>query len=148
MSFAAVLDYARARMDTLNYVEHQNAFDAENIPRTRYDTTYHLELLPATNREPDSYNCVEITVPFVVNVYQRYFRTTNLDGSSRENSLAVADTIVDDFILAENRLNTVGIKTVTFDSMEIEPLSDDNDNSAILKIQFSALIIKNTGCNT
>lgn len=145
MSFAAVLDYARARMDSLGFQEHDNAFDAENIPRTRYDTTYHLELLTATNIGADPYNCVEIGVPFIVHVYQRYFRTTNDGDSSRENSLAVADTIVDDFILAANRLTTTGILTVEFNSFDIEPLSDDNDNSAILNIQFSAKIVKNTG---
>lgn len=145
MSFAAVLDYARTRMTSLGFTEHEDAFNAENIPRTKYDVTYHLEILPATRIGGDDYNCTEIQVPYVVRVYQRYFRTTNTDNTSRKNSLTVADTIVDDFIIAKNRLTTPDIKTVQFDSMVVEQLSEDNDNSAILNIQFSAKIIKNTG---
>ena len=140
MSFSGILPYVRARMSALNFDEHPDAFNSENIPRTDFDTIYHVEIGDATSVN-EAHDNVEINVPVIVRLFKRHFRNTN---ETRDEVMAIADSVVDEFVRANVRLTDSSIKTISFDSMSIEQLDESNDNASILTLQFQALIIKST----
>lgn len=139
-SFFGVLQYARERMQALNYEEHPDAFNWDNIPSTDFDTMYHVEILPFVRQRIDQ-SSIEISCPIRLRVLFHLNRDTN---TRRDDVVTFADEITNNFIAAQNRLGT-GIKTVEFDQMNIETIADSNDNAVILILEFTAIIVKSTG---
>lgn len=137
---SGVLTYARARMKSLGFKEHDDAFNPDNIARTERDTTYHLELGEFA-RDGEKQDNSHILVPFIVRLYKSIERDTN---AARDAALVNADNIIDDFTAASNRLNDANIKTCVFDNGTIETLADENDNAMIVKLGFTALVVKST----
>ena len=137
---AGCLDYCRGRLNTLGLVEWTDSFNFENIPRTLLDDIYHIEL-GTVSRKAEHHDNIEINVPMTVRVFGRAFVDT---GAGRDAAFIQSDTIIDDFITAANRLTDNSIKTIQFDNMALQPLNDTNDNSLILVLDFTALVIKST----
>lgn len=140
MSLSSVLAYPRARMKELGFVEHDDAEDGDNVPRTNLDTAFHL-VLDSFSRDGENQDNMEMDVPFILKVYRGIRRDTN---ASRDALIVTIDTIIDAFVLASNRLTASGIKTVIFDRGKIEQLSSDNDNAFMATLEFTALVIKST----
>jgi hypothetical protein len=137
---AGSLDYCRTRLNSLGLVEWTDSFNFENIPRTLLDDVYHLEL-GVVARKLEDHDNIELNVPLTVRVFGRAFVDT---GAGRDAAIEQGDTIIDDFVCAANRLTDSVIKTIQFDSMELLPLTDTNDNSLILVLDFTALVVKST----
>jgi len=137
---SAVLAYARARMDTLDFEEWEDAFAFDNIPRTKFDDIYHLEFGPAS-RDSEHQDNIHVEVPFTLRVFRRSFRPTK---EGRDDAIVIADSIIDEFIKSTNRLLDSGLETVQFDTLTLDRLDDSNDNSLILIIDFTALVVKCT----
>ncbi len=143
MALANVLPYARTRLETLGFTEHLEAFTSENIGSTELDSAFRL-VLGSINRTSESNDNIEISVPFTVELFDKYYLNSSTGDTSRRSSLETADIVIDDLISAVNRLNITGVTNVQFVSMDIVELSDDNDNSAIISLEFEALVIKCT----
>ena len=137
---SAILAYARARMISLGFIEWEDAFNFDNIPNTLLDTSFHLSLGTLTRKNEHMDN-VHIDAPFVVRLFSRSFVDTK---QGRDAAISSADIVIDEFIKADNRLNSDDIKTIFFDSMNIGPLTKANDNSLIVQLDFTALVIKST----
>lgn len=140
MSLASVLAYPRARMKALGFVEHDDAENFENIPRTLLDRAFHLEM-ETFARDGENQDNMEMAVPFTLKFFKGITRDTL---AARDAAIVSSDTIIDAFILASNRLTSSGIKTVVFDSGRIEELATDNDNAFMITLEFRALVIKST----
>ena len=135
-----VLGYARTRMKSLKFIEHDDANNDENIGRTALNDTFHLELNTFAGDGQNQDN-LHILAPFTVTVYRNIRRDTN---ESRDEGIVIIDTIIDAFVKASNRLNISGIQTITFDSGKIERASESNDNAFTITLEFTALVIKST----
>ncbi len=139
---AAVLTYASARMKALGYTEHKSTFNLDNIPRTKRDTVFHVEQNTVTPKTVSGSGCYDVNVPFTVRVFSGQSCESLAD---RDKLLEAGDTIIDDMVLATNaQTQTTGLKNVLFGSLTLEPLSGSNENSLILKIEFTGLVIKST----
>ena len=135
------LAYIRSRMKVLNLKEWEDAFNKENVPKTRMGCLYHLEVGLIEGISNNQYD-QEIEAPVTVQIFVPPSRDTK---SIRESAISITDTVISDIIKAENRLTfSASLKTVRFISCSIEPLSDTNDNGAISNIEFRALIIADT----
>ena len=140
MSFSSVLPYVRSRLEALGYDEHPDAFNPDNVPSTDFDTTYHVELLPSIPQRRD-HTSEQINVPFRIRIYYKLLRSTN---EGRDEVVAIADTVYDEVIAAQNRLGEA-VKSVEFDFWNIEQLADSNDNAVKLVMEFTAIVTKSTG---
>lgn len=137
---ADVLGYARTILDGLGFEEHEDAFNNENIARTRLDTAYHIEFAGAT-KSLESHDNIEIDVSFIVRIYRPYERDTL---ANRDAAIQTGDTVIQAMVNAEDRLTQSSIKNVVFDSLDIEELDETNDNASILTMEFTALTVKST----
>jgi len=127
-------------MDALSYVEHYDGFNFENIPGTKFDTAYHIEMGVARGLS-NNQNCQVTEVPYTV----RAFFAGGADPKAvLETSIASGDAIVAEMIDPSNRLVQSGLKNVRFDSMSVEPVADSNDNSIVVKVDFTAMVITDT----
>ena len=140
MSMSNVLGYARTRMKALNFIEHDDANNDENIGRTALNDAFHLEL-NTFSADGENQDNLHISAPFTLTVYKNTRRDTN---ESRDVGIILIDTIIDSFVKASNRLNISGIQTITFDSGKIERTSESNDNAFTITLEFTALVIKST----
>ncbi len=135
-----VLKYARTRLAALGYVEHQDGFNYENVPRTNLDSRFHVVLGQVNGTKVNQDN-QEIEANFMVRVFKSPGRNTP---AIVDSSVVVADTIIMDFLKASNRLGQSGLKNIGFNTMTIEPLNDSNDNGVIISISFTALVVFST----
>jgi len=134
------LNYARARMNNLGYQEWTDSFNFENIPRTLLEDVYHLEL-GTVSRKNEQHDNIELNVPLIVRLFSRSFLNT---GEGRDAAIILADTVIDSFVKGSNRLGNANIETIQFDQLVLQALNEENDNSLMLIIDFTALTIKST----
>lgn len=133
---ASVKDYARTRLGVLGYTEWSDGFNYKDIPKTKLDSVYHLELGESTGISNNQDHQV-IESPVTVRLFKSPSRQPK---TLIDQGISVADTVIADFIRASNRTTQSGIKNVTFVSMAIEPLEDSNDNGVTIKIAFKVLV--------
>lgn len=137
---ADVKAYARTRLRALGYTEWSDGFNFVNIPRTKLDTAFHLDLgdaIGVSNNQDNQVIDVALTV--------RLFRAAARDPKSLiDVGVAAADVVICDFLSAANRLTQTGVQNVAFDAVVVEPLDETNDNGVIIKMQFTMLVIIGT----
>jgi hypothetical protein len=135
----AALSYSRARMVALGRTEWEDP-DFSSIPKQRLSTSFHVT--PGESRTLAVHNDnIDVECPVTVRVpYAPNRKPTNL----ADSAIAFGKSVVTTFLNPATRLTDSGIKNVRFGSMEIEPLSDSNDNGVIVKLEFIALVILST----
>jgi len=134
MSLLDVRTYFRAQMDTTGYEEWRDGFNTENIPSTLLDRSYHIEsgVITATtsNHQVHEFNC-----PVTVRVYLKGF----LDPvTAIDDAYVVAETILGVLLLPADRLGTC-VKDVVPINITVSPLTQQNDNSVIVQLDFEAI---------
>lgn len=136
-----VFSYARTRLKAQGLTEWTGGFTFENIPKTKLDSVFHLDMGQARGAGNNQLTQT-IEVPFTV----RVFCSPAKDSRARiDDGIKRGDSVIADFIAAKNRFNQPGIKNISFDAMEIVNISKSNDNGVIVKIDFSALVLESTG---
>ncbi len=135
MSLTNAVVIFQTQMDGLGYSEWQDAFNIENIPSTILDTSYHIDLSTGEAAVINSSALQEIGT-VVLRVFRKGFRDTV---AMRDEMLAEKDTIICDILAPAVRLQS-GIKNIVYNSFALQPLSDSNDNSAILELNFSVVV--------
>lgn len=140
MSIASVKAYARARLSALGYTEWTDGFNWQNIPKTLLENRFHVELQPSVGIS-NNQDHQTIETQFTV----RIFKAPTRDPKTLiDTGAGLADTVIADLLLASNRLTQTGIKTVRFNSMAVEPFDTSNDNSLVVVMVFTALVIIST----
>lgn len=134
------LTYCRNILTGLGLVEWTDAFNFENIPRTLLDDMFHIQV-GTVSRRNEHHDNIEINVPLTIRTFGRSFVDT---GAGRDSAINLGDSIIDEFVKASNRLNDTDIKTIQFDNLNLQALNDTNDNSLILVLDFTALVVKST----
>ena len=138
MSVSVVKPYARARLRALGYTEWKEGFNFENIPKTKLDSSFHLELGDA-RAVSHSQDNLEIEVPITV----RIFRAPGKNSSDIvDRAITKGDEVRAGMLAAADRLTQSGIKNVLFETMAIEPLANSNDNGVIVTQGFTVVIVE------
>lgn len=136
-----VKPYARTMMANLGVrTEWTDGFNFENIPSTKLDKTFHVELIDAREISNNQDNLV-VEQPFFLRVFRS---ATGNPKTAIDLCLKEAKQIVDEFLKPQNRLTQPAIKNVMLDSVLVEKLNASNDNGLIGKIAFTALVIRVT----
>jgi len=136
MSFTEVRPYIRTRMNGLNYEEHKDGFDYENIPSTLLHKSYHIESssISATSTGNGAIDCdVYVILRVFISGYK--YPADGID-----SALSRAEVILQDLIAPENRSPTC-VQNILMDNINILPLSDSNNNAIILEVSLTANVL-------
>ncbi len=136
MSVTLVVPLFRTRMDGLGYREHTDGFNIENIPSTIIDKSYHIEVITGTGGVINQH-VQGVDMPITLRVFREGFRDP---AAMRDEMLGDMQSIICDILTPAVRL-TSGIKNIVFDSFSLLPLDDSNDNSIILEMNFTNIVI-------
>ncbi len=132
-----VKPYARARMSALSYTEWSDGFEYTNIPKTLYESNYHLQLGQAGGVSNNQDN-LSVLVPLTVRLP---LNGANDPKTKIDEAVSRGDAILAEFIAPLNRLTQDTIKDVRFRSMSVEPWGNANDNSLLLTVEFEFFVI-------
>jgi hypothetical protein len=132
--------YFRSALTSLRYREWTDGFNFENIPSNVLNNTFHISTPSGARRGAYSQTSQEIEQDVVVRVFFKGFRNP---AQAIDRSMEAYQDILEK-CLGADRLGC-SIKNVYLNTMQILPLAQTNDNSVILEVTFSCLIIINTG---
>lgn len=136
MSLTSVVPLYRTQMDGLGYEEWTDAFNVENIPSTILDGAYHIEVGSGDGAVINQH-VLNTNFPIVLRLFRRGFRDP---ASMRDEMLGELQTIVCDILAPSVRLSS-GVKNIVFNGWVLSPLSDTNDNSIMLEMNFTNIVI-------
>lgn len=138
MGLAHVRAQVVAKMETLGFVEWQDAFPIDNIPSTMEDQAFHIQIEPIVAITGDQ-RTHRFSAPFVIRVLRRGFR---YPVEAIDSCLTDADTINAALLAPAFRLAlTDDVKNLTPTRIDLEPLSSSNDNVVVLNMRFEAFLI-------
>ncbi len=137
MSAALIKPYFRARLKVLGYAEHLDP-DWKAVPENKLNKAFHLSLGPVSNRKNDQHT-TDVSCPVVI---RAYFKGSQNESAS-DKALKALDLILPEVLGANNRLSVSGIKNIFFDSAEVEPFSESNDDDNVLRMSFTAFVTYN-----
>jgi len=121
--------------------EWTDAYNNENIPKTRLFNTYHVEMGIA-NGGQNNQDHLTVTVPVTIRMYIPPARNVVL---SREKAIAIGDQFINGILAPKVRLTQQpGILNIKHNTTDTEQLNDSNDNGVILKMGFSFIVIYST----
>lgn len=136
MSFEVVRPYFKARCEAVNLVEHDDAFNVDNIPDTIIDDSFHVSF-DTFNGIKSNQNDQEIAVPVSVVFFKKGFRYPS---EGIDNALIKAEALIKEVQLPANRLGTV-IKNISTLDGQIEPITLANDNIIRARISFNVILV-------
>jgi hypothetical protein len=125
-------------METLGFVEWQDAFPIDNIPSTIEDQSFHIsfETVSVATGDQQTYR---FSVPFVIRVLRRGFRYPI---EAIDSCLVDADSINASLLAPVWRLGLANdVKNIVPTRIDLEPLSSSNDNVVVLNMRFEAFLI-------
>lgn len=140
MSLAGVKPYAVTRMRALGYTEWPG-FDFSEIPKTALNRSFHVEAGDAQAVGDHDQQSQDVEMAFTVRIFRA---PSGKPGTLIDEAIAIGDTVISAFLKASNRTTQTQIKNVSFDSMAVKPLNDENDNGVVAEIAFRALVIIST----
>jgi hypothetical protein len=128
-----VKSYFKARCEAVGLSEHSDGFNEENIAASTIDNTFHVLLGQFSGRKLNQSD-QEIDCPVVVSFWVKGFRDP-AEGIDR--AVQLGEDLLKETLKNSNRLGQC-LKNVTFSSMNVEPLSTDNDNAIKVVMNFTA----------
>lgn len=140
MSMESIIPYFVARCRELGYAEHEDALNWQNIPLSKIDKVFHVELGDLTKSKMDMW-LLTIETPVTVRLFVK---------AGRDTKAARAKAIVDakNLILSVMDPLTLGaaqIKAAYFDSTKLSAVDDSNDNTLMIETKFTALTMLDVG---
>lgn len=144
-SFASLKPYFRARLNAIkldplatkgDLEEWPDAFNVDNIPATKINRAYHIELL-LSNYQGTAHSCMGFNAQVRVRAFYKGFKTPSL---AVDKAAEYADSVIKECCKSTNRLTQATIKNILPSSVEIKALDNSNDNIAYLDIVFNCLV--------
>lgn len=133
MALTDIRVYFRTQMEALGYVEWRDGFNADNIPSTLLDNSFHIESGDVTPTV-SSHQVHEFDCPVTIRIFMKGF----LDPvSAIDDSYASVETIYSGLLLPSNRLGTT-VQDIIPTSVRVSPLTLQNDNAVLVEIDFNA----------
>lgn len=133
-----VRPYFKTQFDALGgYEEHKDGFSVANIPNNILNKSYHV-LLTSVDGGPVNHTHQATNSSVTVSVFFKGYRYVTEGIDIAVQSL---NDIITRFCKIENRTNTgAGVLNVIFETADLKPFSDQNDNIIILEIKFTVLV--------
>lgn len=137
MAATDIYPFFQTQLNGLKLKEWKDPFNWENNPSTILDKSYHIEN-PRGYRD-GAYDMASSDIRFevVVRVFLKGFRTPR---DAEQAAMGYWDKINAKILAPQTRLGTT-IKNVYFESHNIDPIANSNDNIAVLEMTFSCLIM-------
>lgn len=140
MSWSTVRDFFRTKLDALDFNEHDDAFNSENIPSTLLDKSYFIG--PATISQ-NSRNQLDLDTGYGLTI-QLAFKGYRCVKDALDTSLEESETFVKNSVqVCEENIVNAGFVSVSFNGLTQTPLSDTNDNTVLVNIEFVTRVILN-----
>lgn len=133
---SSVRPYFRTALNGLRYREWTDGFNFENIPSNVLNNSYHISTPSGGRRGGYDMQTQEIEQDVTVRIFLKGYRSPAL---AIDNAMTRYDDLLA-AVLGPTRLGC-DIKNVYLGNMEILPLDATNDNSVILEVTFTCLII-------
>ncbi len=129
--------YIKSRISSLGtgYKEHDDGFDRDNIPRSLLDKSYHVSIASAENIEATGQINID-RVQATLQIFYKGFRNVR---STAEASYTKASTLRDKLTNPANFTSV--IKGCRVNSINVNPLSEDNNNSFIIDMEVEGLVV-------
>lgn len=139
MSFVNQLPYFRARLKARHpeLEEWRDAFNVENIPSTKLNKAYHLEVLPASY-VGSAHGCLGYRAQVRVRVF---VKGHDKPAEAVDKAMIYADTITTECCKSTNRLTQPFLKNILPISVDVKSLDTSNDNVAILDMTFECTVM-------
>lgn len=132
--------YARSRLNAMGLKEWTDGFNWKNIPKSRLDEYYIIELGTVFGVQNNQDN-QDMDVEFTIHLFKSPTRDPR---ALIDSAVSLGDTVIADFLAAGNRTTQAEIKNVRFNTLTIDPLDNSNDNGLEIKIAFMAHVIIST----
>jgi hypothetical protein len=133
----AIRPYFRTHMNALEYREWKDALNFENIPSTLLDRSYHIETISGSRAGAYDQAKQDMLQDCRIRVFLKGFRTP---ADAVDDAMVRYDAILARVLDPTRRLGTE-LKNIYLQSMAISPLNATNDNSVILELNFTCLIM-------
>ena len=135
MSLDVIKPYFRLRCNSIGLVEHEDAFNIENIPDTLADGSYHISFLSFSGIKSNQ-NDQELLIPIEVVFFKKGYRYPS---EGIDNALTLVESLIKEVQRPQYRLGTV-IKNITTGNCDIEQQSLSNDNIVMVRIVFNLIM--------
>lgn len=135
MSLSNIKPYFRSRLDGLGFTEWLDGFSTDNIPQTILNQAYHI-LVESTDGGPINHTHQDTNSRVRVRLFYRGYANPSV---ALDEALVGVETIVKDVCKVANR--TSMLLNVIFESADYQPLNEDNDNSVLVEMVFTARVI-------
>jgi hypothetical protein len=139
MSFKTVKSYIRTAIAPSGFNEWRDAFNIENIPSTRLHKAFHISI---QNVRGDSLNQYDYQSTVFIELKHIVKGQANTD-LSIDLALDLTEDILVSLLDPTARLNQTTIKNVFCEGFSLDPLDTSNDNSIIVTMNLSFLVILN-----
>ena len=137
MSLTLVRSYFRTRMNSLNYKEWKDGFNIENIPSSLLNGSYHI-LCGSIDVNETGPKHISFDYPIILRLFLKGFRKP---ADAIDSGIEKGENIIKDIVSVTNRTSISCIKNVLCNNIEIIELSDTNDNSIIVEMNYTIKII-------
>jgi len=134
MSLVNIKPYFRSRLESLGYVEWDDAFNSDNIPETILDNAYHI-FLPSITGGPINHTDQSTESEITLLVFKKGYRNSN---EAIDESILSVETIVKDVCKIANRTSL--LLNVVFNSADISKIDQSSDNAVVLELRFTAFV--------
>lgn len=135
--FTAVRQYFTGHANSLGYLKHYDGFATDNIPSTRFDRAYHVSAFNFTGISQNQTD-LSLTANVTVRLFFKGFRDVD---KGIEVATAGAEAYIEVALLAPNRLGSE-IKNVSFNTLNVAPYGDTNDNQIVSELAFTVSLNK------
>jgi hypothetical protein len=138
MSLTTVKSYFKTRcLAVPGFREHKDAFNWRNIASSGLNKAFHITIGQTTARKIHQPNCIESETDVAVRLFFKGYRdpAAGIDTAIQESELLIKSCA------AVAQSHGTSIKNVTFNSMQVEPFDESNDNSIISTLNFTALVL-------
>jgi len=136
MSLTAIKPWFKERLETLDFEEHVDGFNSDNIGDIDLDRVYHVRPLTING---GSINHTDQKTESEVEV-KVFFKGGRDASEAVDNAVLAVEEIVKECCNIKNRTSN-GLLNVVFERAEIEPRSIDNDNSVLVKFDFTVTVL-------
>ena len=135
MSLEKIRPFFRERLSDLGFLEHEDVFNRENIPKTIIDKSFHI-LIDSISGGSINHTHQDITAGVTISLYFKGFRDV---GQTLDASILDVERIIKQVCNVKAR--TSELLNVVFNSADFSAINIENDNSIIAEMSFDAQIV-------
>lgn len=136
MSLTAIKPWFKDRLETLNFAEHVDGFNTDNIGQIVIDRAFHVRPIIITGG-PINHTDQRTETDVEVKIFFKGGRDAN---EAIDSAILEIEQIVKECCNIRKRTSD-GLLNVIFNRAEIEPRALDNDNSVLVTFSFTAMVL-------